>query len=215
MRRRALLGSSESIPPIGKLLVDCPLNGDGLDISGNGNNLTIGSGVQWVANEGRQVFNANGDNSYLDLTSPTQGSYINNFRLEYEIKRIMSEPNILPNWVDGRGNSDGIIGQYNMPAGLVSIGFVSGGVEKAIWHQISKVTIGNWFRVIIQNKNGKVYIAVYDILNDTYTEEYTDDNWNVIIYPTYTFIRIGRNIITTGKSANAYLRNFKLWTNLV
>jgi len=219
-RRRALLGI-ENPQPIGTLLVDCPLNGDGLDISGNNYHLTPSVQVQWATDGGRQVFyspSANYD-SYLDLLAPQQGTYINNFRLEIEIFRISNLGNnaIFIDGCGAAGSAKGIYSQAQHVTNptLFEFGFVNAGsVVFLSYSPLSNVALNKWYKLIYQKKGVDVYLAIYDIDNKVFLQEYTGTMIANLV-PTYTSIRIGRSLGAVSKPAQGYLRNLKIWINLV
>lgn len=78
-----------------KLIVDCPLNDSLLDESGYGNNLT-GSGATFVtdpSDSSRKVSSFMSDAAALILSSPSQVTFVNNFKIEFEYyKTTYSSP---------------------------------------------------------------------------------------------------------------------------
>ena len=215
-RRRALLGI-ENPQPIGTLLVDCPLNGDGLDISGNNYHLTPSVQAQWATVGGRQVFYSPYTNydSYLDLLNPQQGTYINNFRLEIEIYRISNLGNNAI-FIDGCGASGSAKGIYNQMQHATNptvfqMAFVNAGTM-VIMEQapLSDIALNKWYKLIYQKKLADVYLAIYDIDNNVFLQEYTG-TMNANLVPTYNYIRLGKSISGAFRPSQGYLRNLKIW----
>jgi hypothetical protein len=222
-RRRALLGIKNKIhpPPIGTLLVDCPLNGDGLDISGNNYHLTPSVQAQWATVGGRQVFYSPSSNfdSYLDLLNPQQNTYINDFRLEIEICRLTNTGSNAV-FIDGCGASGSARGLYNQTQHVTTPTFYQLGFNNAgggvllDYTPLSDLVIGKWYRSIFQKKGADVYLAIYDIDNNVFLQEYTETMIANLV-PTYNYIRIGTSIGAIKKPSQGYLRNLKIWVNLI
>ena len=110
-----------------KLLVDCPLNGDGNDVSGNGNHLTAGSGVTWATVGERKVLHALNADSYFYFPTQFQNTWLNNFKLEIDIQKVIDTGNY-PNYIDSCGSGGGGvgIGIYNqLESGIFNLGFLN------------------------------------------------------------------------------------------
>lgn len=195
--------------PIYPLIIDAPLDGNGLDISGNNNHLTAGPNVQWATIDGRQVLAALNDNSYFDLISPATGMWINNFRLEVDIRRnsATTDPSY-PNFVDSAHSGDtGIFTQIE--GNIFYIGMVLGGVKYVLSTQTSNVLKDKWYRLIIQKQGTNVYAGIIDISSETPLVE------NTVLMSataqTRTNLRIGRGAYYYNRYANAFIRNLKIW----
>lgn len=215
LRRRALLGIEDVVvpPQIGTLLVDCPLNGNLTDYSGNNYHLTPASAVVYATNEGRQVL-APSQYSYADLTNPQQLTYINDFELHLEFYR-MSDAGmqiILDSSASGTN-----------PPGLQAPG-----LDSYSWSFILQFTSSiynkfivtspiipqnTWFKIVIRNSKNVNYFHVEN-MQGKILSNLTQPS-NTIITTSLTKLRIGQTQHNSNRAFIGYLRNLKIWKDLI
>ena len=106
-RRRALLGAGKDK----SIIVDCPLDGNLNDVSGNGNHLGVNVVTSpfvpaFVVVDSRYVLYANSDMDRGQITLPQSfvNSWINNCRVEIEIQRTNLNSDY-PNYIDSSNSS--------------------------------------------------------------------------------------------------------------
>ena len=205
-----------SIAPI----VDAPLNGNGLDMSGNGNHLTAGSAVQWATIDGRQVLYALNDSSYLfwpRATQPNLPALWNNFRLEIDFCIPTGDrSDYFSNVVDNSGSEydfqmgrSGLVAQLDNLSGLWVFGIGNPGDISNHFVFPSTLLRDKWYKLIMQKIDTDVYAGFYDDDNDVVVSGKTLVVAAVVI-PPYNFT-VGKSAVRPDRYLDGYLRNLKIW----
>jgi len=201
----------------GTLIVDAPLDGNGLDYSGNNNNLTAGSNVQWATDGGRQVLSP-AQYSYFNLTTINQSSYINDFQIEIDYFPINLLNPANQQMIDGAAagtQRPGIFIMHNPISGSTPAGFyftliytatseVSVSIPDTAW------TLNRWYKIIWKNTNNLMTVTITDISSGTviFNQNIATNTVGSTPLPN---LRIGQTQHTSNRSINGYLRNFKLY----
>jgi len=207
-----------SKPQEGEIVINLPLDGNLTDYSGNGLHFS-GTNPVFETDEGRKVLKVTVNAEYIHLhdTVPLSErgafilSFINNFRVEFDFKRIVAASE-LQGYLYFAAPS-GVWGICFMqdPSGTMQLCISDGKISDKMgtFHQ-SQIPVGIWHKVIMERRPGGVLryrvlnllsgAIVYDLETLSLIETITS------VSSQYIIIGMG----TMNRVAKSYFRNFKI-----
>jgi hypothetical protein len=225
MRRRALLGIEKKQAPepeIGTLLVDCDFDGNLNDKSGNNNHLTPSSNIQFAQVGGRDVLKPSAT-SFAEVTTVHQNQYINDFQIEIEFSYQNTSSPTNQNLIDASQDQNftlfpTILFQDGSIAPATNMNYMfkySSGSTESLNIAKSSFIVGTWYKLVYRFHNNVFFAEVTNIDNGNVLGTTTTQNVIIVGTPALVPIRIGNNRFITTRYFNGYIKNFKLWTNLI
>jgi hypothetical protein len=210
------------------LIYDCPLQ----SYANDPNDLLINNSIytsnniliprNGIGNVSQLVLSPQGnlsttnDNSTLKATT-NPNTYMNNFRLELEFYRLNliapSYPNLADSSNSGQMARAGFFSQRennNWHFGLVWK--TSGTYHRDFCLIVNNnaLIVNKWWRMVMENRNGYMYNAIIDVSTESVLTDFSSTT-SLTLTSDFAELCIGMSTGYSGRFANSYLRNFKIW----